>query len=278
MLKIGEYNKLKIVKELDFGLYLDGLDKGEILLPRRYAPKKFEINEEIVVFIYTDSEDRLIATTLKPKAIVGDFALLKMISKNSFGAFYDWGLPKDLFVPKKEQRDDMTVGRSCIVYIYVDALTDRVVASTKAERFLNRETPEFKTGEEVDLLILKKTSLGYKAIINNTFSGVLYENEIFEPIKVGQQIKGYIKKIREDGKIDLSLQKSGFALVDDLAEKILEKLQDEDGYLNITDKSSPEDISSMFGVSKKAFKKAVGLLYKERTITIEEDGIKIIEM
>jgi uncharacterized protein len=278
MLKIGEYNKLKIVKELDFGLYLDGLDKGEILLPRRYVPKQFEINEEIDVFIYTDSEDRLIATTQNPKAIVGDFALLKMISKNSFGAFYDWGLPKDLFVPKKEQREDMVVGRSCIVYIYLDALTERVVASAKAKKFLNLETPEFQNGEEVDLLILKKTDLGFKAIINSAFSGVLYENEIFVPLKVGQQIKGYIKNIREDGKIDLSLQKFGFALVDDLAEKILERLKDEDGYLNINDKSSPEDISAMFGVSKKAFKKAIGQLYKDRTITIEEDGIKIIEM
>ncbi len=276
MLKIGEFNKLRIVKKVNFGLFLDGFDQGEILLPKAYCPKEFEIGDEIEVFIYTDSEDRLIATSLKPKAIVGEFALLKMISRNNFGVFFDWGLPKDLFVPIKEQRNDMEVGRSYILFIYVDLVTDRVVGSAKIDRFLSKKTYSFRKGEKVDLMIFKKTDLGYKAIINGRFSGVLYDSNIFQQIKVGQRLIGYIKKLREDGKIDLSLQETGFRMIDDLAGIILEKLKESDGFLNLNDKSSPEIISEMFGVSKKAFKKALGVLYKDRAITIEKTGIRSV--
>jgi len=277
MLKIGEFNKLRIIKEVKFGIFLDGFDYGEILLPKQYIPKEFKINDEIKVFIYNDSEDRIIATTLKPKAKVGDFALLKMISKNDFGVFFDWGLPKDLFVPLREQRNDMEVGRSYILYIYLDTITERIAGSAKPENYLNKNTSDLKKGQEVDLMIYKKTKLGYKAIINGTFEGILYENEIFQSLKIGQIITGHIKKIREDGKIDLSISKSGQGMIEELSEQIQNKLIEAGGFLNLNDKSSPEDISEMFGVSKKAFKKAIGFLYKRKTIIFADDGIRKID-
>lgn len=274
---LGQYNRLQIVKELDFGMYLDGEEWGEILLPRRYVPKEAKIDDFIEVFIYLDSEDRLIATTEKPYATVGDFAYLKVAAVNAIGAFLNWGLLKDLLVPFKEQKQKMEVGRSYVVYIYVDEETERIAASCKLEKFLDNTPHEFKEGEEVDLLIYKPTDIGYKAIINGSHSGIVYKNEVFQSLRTGSKVKGFIKKIRPDGKIDLSLQKAGYKqVVDGVSAKILKKLKQENGFIAVTDKSPAPVIYHKFGVSKKSYKKAVGALYKQRKIKIERNGIRLI--
>ena len=219
-------------------MYLDGGDLGEVLLPRRYVPSGAKIDDFIDVFIYLDSEDRLIATTEQPYAKVGDFAYLQVAAVNPIGAFLNWGLPKELLVPFKEQRQKMQVNKSYIVYVYIDKATQRIAASCKLEKFLNQTPHSFEAGQEVELLIFKPTDIGYKAIINGTHSGILYKNEVFQPLRTGSKVKGFIKKIREDGKIDLSLQKVGYKhVVNGVAEKILKKLQQEGGFIAITDKS-----------------------------------------
>ncbi|GJM34424.1 MAG: GntR family transcriptional regulator [Saprospiraceae bacterium] len=278
MAAIGQWNELKVVKELDFGLYLDGQDLGEVLLPRRYVPDNCKPEDIIKVFIYLDSEDRYIATTEKPFACVGDFALLKVAAVNNIGAFLDWGLPKDLLVPFREQKQKMEAGRSYLVYLYVDEDSQRIAASNKLNKFLDKTPHDFSENQEVDLIIAKKTDLGYKAIINGTHWGVLYENELFQPLHVGQAIKGFVKKIREDQKVDLSLQTTGYEKIPDLAESILQQLQSNNGFLPVNDKSSAETIYARFSVSKKSFKKAVGNLYKKRLITIEKDGLRLIKL
>jgi uncharacterized protein len=276
MAEIGKINQLRIVKELDFGIYLDGGPHGEILMPKRYVPENCKVEDIINAFIYRDSEDRIIATTETPLAIVGEFAYLKVVSVSTVGAFLDWGLPKDLMVPYREQRHRMEINKNYIVYIYIDKSTERIVASSKVEGFLDNLPPEFEEGQEVDLLIASKTDLGYKSIINNSHLGMLYQNEVFQTLKQGQKIKGFIKKIREDEKIDLCLEKPGFEKQDKLAEKILEELKDNEGFLSITDKSDPKTIYKQFGTSKKNYKKAVGALYKQKLIVIEEFGIRLL--
>lgn len=276
MTEIGKYNTLEIVKELDFGLYLDGKELGEILLPKRYVPVNVSIGDSIEVFIYHDSEDRIIATTEMPNAIVGDFALMQVIAVNQVGAFLDWGLKKDLLVPFREQKKKMEEGNSYVVFVYLDSESKRIVASAKLDKFLDNIPAEFEINQEVDLLIIDKTDLGYKAIINQTHSGMLYENEVFIPLKRGMKVKGFIKNIREDEKIDLYLQKAGFEKVDDFAEIFIKYLSDNKGFTVITDKSPSEKIYDTFGVSKKTFKKSIGALYKKRIISIEENGIKLI--
>ena len=278
MLKIGNLNTLRIVKEVDFGLYLDGGEEyGEILLPKRYVPENFEIDSDIEVFIYKDSEDRIIATTETPKAMVGDFALMEVVSVNKFGAFLEWGLQKDLLVPFREQRKDMESGYSYVVYVYLDDETKRIAASSKLSKFLDNVPVEYESGEEVDLFIASKTDLGYKAIINGIHWGILYENEVFKPLERGQKLKGYIKKVREDEKIDLYLHKSGYDKVEALSDKIIEMLKEEGGFIDINDKTPSAIIYEVFGESKKTFKKALGGLYKKRLIEIEKSGIKLIE-
>ena len=275
MTDIGKINNLKIVKEVDFGIYLDGGEHGEILLPSRYVPENCKVDEILKVFIYLDSEDRFIATTEKPYAMVGDFALLKVVAVGSVGVFLDWGLPKDLLVPFREQSPNMEEGKSYMVRIYVDKKSNRIAATTRLDRYLDNEPACFQAGEEVELLICNQTDIGYKAIINNTHWGVLYTNEVFQPLKSGQVIKGYIKKVRDDNKIDLSLHKPGYERVDDVTEIILNVLKQKGGFLPVTDKSSPETIYKLFGVSKKTYKKAIGAIYKKKLITIENDGIKL---
>ena len=277
MTQIGKINKLRVIKEVDFGVYLDGEELGEILLPQKYVPADYETDGMIDVFIYLDSEDRLIATTEKSVAMVGEFALLKVASVTKFGAFLDWGLPKDLLVPFREQKQKMEEGKSYVVFIYLDEESQRIAASAKPDKFLDLKPIKYTEGEEVDLLIYDKTDIGYKAIIEGTHSGILYENEVFQKLEMGQQTKGYIKKIREDNKIDLSLQKSGYENVDEVSKKILALLKEQDGFIPVTDKSPPEVISDIFGVSKKTFKKSIGALYKKRLISIDDDGIKSIE-
>lgn len=277
MLEIGKYNTLRIVKELDFGIYLDGGDKGEILMPRRYAPQNPEIDSMIEVFIYLDSEDRLIATSDKPFAIVGEFALLRVKEVNRVGAFMDWGLMKDLLVPFSEQTVTMEVGYDYFVHIYVDVETNRIVGSCKLDKYLDNTPPMYEEGEEVPLLVCNQTDIGYNAIINNLHWGMIYKNEVFRPLKRGDRIVGYVKKVREDEKIDLSLEKPGFKKIDDTAQLVLSRMEANDGFLPLTDKTDPDAIYKVLGISKKAFKMTVGVLYKQRLITLEKEGIRIVK-
>ncbi|MFC2061443.1 S1 RNA-binding domain-containing protein [Elusimicrobiota bacterium] len=276
MIEIGIYNSLTVVKEVDFGVYLEGDKFGEILLPKRYVPKDCEIDDIIEVFIYKDSEDRIIATTEKPYAVVGEFAFLKVAAVTAIGAFLDWGLMKDLLVPFREQKEKrMEKGKSYIVRVCLDEKTERIIASAKVGKFLDLEPASYKEEEEVDLIICSYNDLGYKAIINNSHMGQIYKNEVFESLNIGRKIKGYIKKIRKDGKIDLCLQKEGYEKIDDISQNILKKLEAAGGFIAVTDKSPPDLIYKMFGISKKSYKKAVGALFKQKVITIENAGIRL---
>lgn len=277
MIKLGEYNDLRIVKEVDFGLYLDGGEDGEILLPSRYVPKNYEIGQELRVFLYLDSEERLVATTLEPKCKVGEFACLKVSWINEFGAFLDWGLMKDLFVPFREQKMKMEVGNSYLVYTFLDESSFRIMASAKIEHFISKDIPSYGRGDEVDVLVWKRTDLGYKVIVDNKYSGLLYKGEIFQEVFPGMRTRGYISKVREDGKLDVSLQRSGAHQVHDFAPLLLDALHQSGGFLPFTDKSDAEKIYERFQVSKKTFKKAVGDLYKRRLILLEEDGIRLVD-
>ncbi|MCX6181042.1 MAG: S1-like domain-containing RNA-binding protein [Bacteroidetes bacterium] len=276
MISIGKYNTMKVVKLVDFGVYLDGDDRGEILMPKRYVPKGTKPGDEVTAFVYMDSNDRIIATTEKPRGQVGEFACLKAVAVNQVGAFLDWGLMKDILVPFREQKLDMEEGRWYVVFIYLDEKSGRIAATAKLDKYLDNYALDVAEGDEVDLLIVNKTDLGFKAIVNSKFWGVIYENEIFRPMQTGDKLKGYIKKIRPDEKLDISLSKTGFAKIESLEDRILEKLKETGGLLRITDKSTPESIYMLFGESKKTFKRAVGVLYKKRLVTIEEEGIRLV--
>ncbi|MDZ8120262.1 CvfB family protein [Pontiella agarivorans] len=275
MVEVGKWNKLAISRETDFGLVFDGLQLGEILMPNRYVSKAWNLGDKIEVFVYLDSEDRLTATTQKPKAQVGEFALLRCKDATPIGAFLDWGLPKDLFVPFREQRMKMRKGESYLVYLYYDKASERIVASAKLDKYLNSKR-FYKNNEEVDLMVWQKSDLGYKFIINNERWGMVFHNEIFQALERGTRIKGYIKNVRPDGRIDLTLQKQGYEKVTDLTDVILEHLKKNDGFMPVTSKTSPEKINALFGVSKKTYKNAVGALYKKRLITIEDDGVRLV--
>jgi len=276
MTEIGKVNHLYVVKEVDFGIYLDGGDLGEILMPKRYVPEGTQPEDMIDAFIYLDSEDRLVATTEKPMAMVEEFALLEVVSVTPVGAFLNWGLPKDLFVPFREQRQPMEEGKKYLVYVYVDVNSKRIAASSKIENYLDNLPMDYDEGEDVDLIIVNETDLGYNAIIDNSHLGVIFKNEVFQPLNPGDKIQGYIKKIRYDGKIDLCLQKAGYEKISEFADKIIVKLQKQNGFLALTDKSSPEEIYATFKFSKKNFKAAIGALYKKRIITLEENGIRLL--
>jgi len=274
---LGKINPLKVVKEVDFGLYLDGGSDGEILLPKRYVPENTRVGDILPVFIYTDSEDRLIATTEKPYAMVGEFACLEVVSVNDVGAFMDWGLMKHLLVPFREQKMKMQEGGRYPVFVYVDFESKRITASAKLGKFIDNTHPELEAGQEVDLMIYQSTDLGWKAIVNQQYSGVLYKNEVFEQLENGQKLKGFVKQIREDDKIDLMLQKPGFEKIDDFAVRLHELLKDADGFLPVTDKSPADEIYNRFGISKKTYKKAVGDLYKKRIIVLDKQGIRLVK-
>ena len=276
-IELGKFNQLEVVKEVDFGLYLDGGDEGEILLPTRYVPEDCKVGDMLNVFLYLDIDERLIATTLTPLVQVGQFACLEVSWVNQFGAFLNWGLMKDLFVPFSEQKMKMQVGRSYGVHAHVDEESYRIVASAKVERYLSKDMPDYAPGAEVDILIWQKTDLGFKAIIDNKYSGLLYENEIFRALETGMQMKAFVKQVREDGKVDLILQKPGFEKVDDFSKTLLEYIREHGGRINLNDKSPAEDIYDTFGVSKKTFKKGVGDLYKKRLISLHENGITLAE-
>ena len=270
-------NRMRVVKALDFGVYLDGGELGEILLPKKYLNEDCKVGGEVDVFLYLDSEDRLIATTLPPLAMVGEFAFLKCVEVSPVGAFLDWGLLKDLLVPFREQRQKMEKGRHYIVRIYLDEKTTRIAASSRHGKFLGDTPPDYKEGEEVDLLIAGEIAVGYKAIVNERHWGLLYRNEVFQPLKIGQRIKGYVTKIRDGKKVDLTLQKQGGEHIRDAAAIILDVLRAKGGFIPVTDSSSPEKIAAVFNLSKKAYKKAVGGLYKRHLITIEKHGIQLVE-
>ena len=277
MITIGKTYKLKAIKKLDFGVYLDAEDLYEVLLPKRYVPRDLEMGDEIEVFLYLDSEDRPIATTEIPKIQLGEFAYLPVVDVNNTGAFLDWGLMKDLFVPYGEQHRPMEVGSSYIVYLYLDKIKGRLTASSKIDKFLDDEKPhDFTPQQAVKLLIANSTDLGYKAIINNSHWGVLFENEVHQRLSFGQSIDGFIKRVRPDGKIDLSLQ-GGKETRDKYERLILTYLNQHGGFAQVHDKSDPKLISDLFGMSKKAFKKAIGGLYKQKIINIEKDGINLVK-
>ncbi len=277
MALIGRFNSLQVVKHTSFGLYLDGGADGEILLPNRYVPKDTpsKVDDWLNVFIYLDSDDKLIATTEKPKVQVGEFASLKVVEVNSIGIFLDWGLPKDLLLPYSEEKRQMQAGDYCVVYVYLDKHTRRITATARLDRHLDNAPANYKAGQAVDLLVAESTDMGFKAIINNQHWGLIHKNEVFKFLRAGKQEKGFIKEVRPDGKISLSLQPVGKEAADVLHEKILAKLRENDGVLPVSDKSPPDLISSLFGVSKGNFKKAIGALYKQGQIVIHADRIEL---
>lgn len=276
MVEIGKINTLEVVRETDNGLYLDGQEQGEILMPQKFITDEVRSAGWADVFVYSDSEDRLVATTEEPKAMVGEFAWLKVVAISRFGAFLDWGLPKDLLVPFREQKADMVEGRSYLVYIFVDMLTKRIAASAKLDKYLDNTPPEYEFREEVQLIITEETDLGYKAIVNNEHWGILYKNQIYQTLHPGQKLTGFINKVRDDEKIDLLLEKPGYEKVDAISQKILDELKANRGFMAVSDKTSPDMINALFSISKKNFKKAIGNLYKKRLITFDSDGIRLV--
>ena len=268
-------NRLQVSSEVDFGLYLDGKKHGEILLPRKYVPEGIAHGDFIDVFVYSDSEDRLVATTETPYAMAGELAYLKVTSTTQIGAFLDWGLQKDLLAPFREQKEGMYRDQHYLVYVYLDTVSERMVASSKIHKYVNPQGAQYAVGDEVELTICDPFELGYVVIIDKHHVGVIYKNEIFQDIEPGQKIKGYIKNMRPDGKIDAELQRSGDHGSTELSDKILNELRDAGGFLPLTDKSPPEVIYERFKVSKRVYKKVVGGLYKRRLITIKEDGLHL---
>lgn len=274
-IELGKYNQLEVVKFVDFGLYLDGGEDGEILLPKRYIPEGTKEGDMLNVFLYLDNEERLVATTQTPLVQAGEFGFLEVSWVNQYGAFLNWGLMKDLFVPFREQKMRMEQGRSYIVYCYQDEESFRLMASAKVDKFLSKERPPYEAGQEVSILIWQKTELGFKAIVENKYGALLYDSEIFKPLRTGMRLKAFVKQVREDGKMDLMLQQAGPRKVDDFAETLLNYIRSHQGFTTFNDKSDAGEIYNTFGVSKKTFKKAVGELYKMRLITLHSDGIAL---
>lgn len=274
MIKIGQFNKLMVMKEVPFGMYLDGGDWGDILLPNKVVPKGTTVTDMLDVFIYFDSEDKIIATTACPRATVDSCAFLKVIDINRVGAFLDWGLDKDLLVPKPEQHRPMEMDKSYIVYVKRDS-KDRIIASSKLDYFLDKTPADYKPGDEVNLLIASTTELGTKVIINDRHWGLIHSAEIFQKLHYGTRMQGYIKTVREDGKVDVVLRKIGQDSIRELTKRILDELQKMGGFVPLHDKSSSEDIQRVFNESKKSFKSAIGQLYKQGKIVIEAGGIRL---
>lgn len=277
MIQLGKRNDMKVLRKVDFGVYLDGGEVGEILLPNRYVPDGCLEGDVVNVFVYLDSEERLVATTQKSLVEVNHFACLEVKWINEHGAFLDWGLMKDLFCPFKEQKQKMQVGYKYVVYAYIDALTYRIVASAKIDKFLSSEEPPYSKGDEVEIIVWQKTELGFKVIVDEKFAGMLFDKDVFQPLRKGDRLKGYIKQIRPDGKIDITLQNAtGVEQVGDFVDRLKQELfASEGGFLPYHDKSEPEEIYSKFRVSKKIFKRAVGMLYKRGLIEIEDNGIQL---
>lgn len=275
MIALGTLNTLTVKKQVKFGYYLDGLSWGEILLPNNVAPANLEIGQQLSVFLYLDSEDQLIATTERPRIMVGQVAMLPVVAVTKVGAFLNWGLKKDLLVPFSEQQIPLKEGQHYLVYCYVD-VSNRIVASTKLDRHLHKTPANYQVGDKVAIIVSEQTDLGYKVVIEQQHWGVLYKNEVFKPLRRGDKLTAYVMKVRDDGKIDLRLVSTTYKQAQELTDKILYKLKQNGGKLALTDKSSPEQISEAFGVSKKAFKQAIGALYKDKKIVITEQGLILV--
>lgn len=275
-MKVGEYNTLKIDRRTTVGLYLtDGNE--DVLLPNKYIPTKIDLDEEITVFVYLDQQERKVATTLEPKIYLNEFALLKVNYVNEIGAFLDWGLEKDLFVPFREQARKMQEGKWYVVHMYLDEKSGRLVASSKLNQFLDNNNLTVTEGDEVDLLITHITEAGINVIVNEKHKGLLYKNEVFEDLRTGDRIIGYIKKIRPDGKIDISRRPLGVANLEQSAQEVYDYLEQNNGFIPLTDKSNPEEIQQLMEMSKKSFKKAIGILYKERKVDLRPDGVHLLK-
>lgn len=278
MVQLGQYNNLTVLRQVDFGVYLDGGDGLEILMPRRYVPEGTTEGQELRVFVYQDSEARLIATNEHPYATVGQFANLKINSVNQIGAFADWGTSKELLIPHREQAVKMEEGRRYIIYVYIDHISGRIVGTSKLDKHLGNVPPSYDEGEEVEALVWRRTPLGYKAIINHAHVGMLYDNQIFRDVRIGERLRAWVRNIREDDKIDLSLQPLGYRQMIDPAEAaVLKALHLHDGFMPLTDRSTPELIAFELQMSKKTFKKAIGSLYKQRRILILDNGLQLVE-
>ncbi|WP_041055900.1 CvfB family protein [Vibrio owensii] len=278
MIKIGQINSLEVTKTADFGVFLDGDDYGSVLLPNKYVPEGTNVGDHIDVFLYFDSESQLAATIDKPIAQVGEWGLMQVEGVSSTGAFVNWGIKeKDLLIPFSEQRARFTAGQNILVYVYTDKASGRIVGTTKFNKWLDKTPANYQVNEEVNLIIAERSQLGYKAIVNGEHWGMIFPSDVFGKLFIGKKLKGYIKQIREDGKIDLALQKVGVAKMDDLSSKIVELLEKKGGFLPLNDKSSPEAIFDAFRTSKGTFKKTIGGLYKAGKIVIEKDGIRLAE-
>lgn len=275
MVEVGRFNDLKLLRFTDKGAMLDGLECGEILLPKRYLKDWMQEGEIIHVFVYPDTEDKLVGTREKPYAQVGDFVFLQVELANTAGAYLDWGVARRLFVPMREQKARMVEDGIYLVHILYNPNTKRIYATAKYEKYIDKEKPPYKTGDEVDVLIASQTDLGLKAIIDNKYIGMLYANELFDTMTLGETTKAYIKRVRDDFKIDLSLSKIGYAKITDFAEELHQRLIDRGGYIDINDNSDADAIFDLFGVSKKTFKKAVGDLYRRRLVSFTENGIQL---
>jgi len=276
MLFIGKYNYLTIERVTSVGMFLSDVEGEEVLLPNQYITDDMQVGDQIKVFVYLDSEDRPVATTQTPKIIRNEFAFLEVKDVSEHGAFLDWGLIKDLFVPFREQPKPMEIGEKYVVFLYLDQKTQRLLASAKIDKFLESERLTVAEGDEVDLIVWQKTDLGYNVVVNQYHKGLIYANEVFQPLQIGDSLKGYVKKIREENKLDISLQKTGYEVVEPIAKQILEEVEKGKGFLALSDSSSPEDIYNKLKISKKVFKKAIGGLYKQGIIRITEDGIYLI--
>ncbi|MHB9955479.1 CvfB family protein [Vibrio campbellii] len=276
MIKIGQINSLEVIKTADFGVFLDGEDYGSVLLPNKYVPEDTELGAHLDVFLYFDSESQLAATIDKPIAQVGEWGLMKIEGINKTGAFVNWGIKeKDLLIPFSEQRARFTAGQNILVYVYTDKASGRIVGTTKFNKWLDKTPANYEVNEQVDLIIAERSQLGYKAIVNGEHWGMIFPSDVFGKLFIGKKLKGYIKQVREDGKIDLALQKVGVAKMDDLSSKVIELLEKKGGFLPLNDKSSPEAIFETFRTSKGTYKKTIGGLYKAGKIVIEKDGIRL---
>ena len=276
MIENGKNNVLKVLRHKSVGVFLGDNEGNDVLLPNKYVPENIEVDDEIDVFIYKDSEDRIVATTLEPKIKLNEFACLQVKEVNKFGAFLDWGLEKDLLLPFSEQNTRMQKDELIVVYLFLDEKTGRLAASTKIKKYCDNEKITVIVNEKVELLVFEKTELGVNVIINSSHIGLIYHNEIFQKIEIGEKLQGFIKNIREDNKIDVSIQKQGYENIEPNAKKILLELENNKGFLALTDKSNPAHIKSVFEMSKKTFKKSIGSLYKQKIIRIEKDGIYLL--
>ena len=273
MIYIGIHNELVVDRILSPGAFLIDSEGNDVLLPNKYLPKETKVGDQLKVFVYNDSEDRIVATTLSPLLQLNQFGYLKVKDINNIGAFLDWGLEKDLFVPFRQQRGRLNVGQWCLVYLYIDKLTHRLAATTKVEKYFKKENIELEVNQEVDLIITSKSNLGVNVIINNTYIGMIFQNQIYKDIMMGDKVKGFIEQVRPDGKINVTLRKKGMKNLEEGAQTILDELKTSEGFMALTDKSTPEEIQSVLQMSKKNFKKSLGILYRNKQVLLKKEGV-----